>query len=374
MIAWICLPQSGAGITEQQILVMKSRHISFALSALCFFLVAACNKPADFTGFWKTNCTDAFGVQIKKQTGNSFSVSFCGPGGCFAPGEWMPNTPIVTDPKYRILNATTLEIQYGEGWHQFTRCTTDTNPPLDYAKMPTADHNSDGSVASRSEPTPEIASVQSQEDPHRPACTSESCKQIETFLKKHYCGQSPAGNGPDDSCDLRDRAKRSSGVTAVADYDCEWNETTNVADCKQQGQITPQLRAILFHELQQLGLPAKAPGNTYFKIWQSDRVRWYVAQADYSHRIGDDIELCEVIALVDQNSNVTVLRKLPFTKTDVDVPKTTEWSLLDLSDTRSLGHLDIVLVGDAYEDHWLEVIGVENGSAKTMFSGLGYFL
>jgi hypothetical protein len=80
---------------------------------------------------------------------------------------------------------------------------------------------------------------------------------------------------------------------------------------------------------------AQAPGNTYFKVWQSDRVRWSVAQADYSHRIGDDIELCEVIALVDQNSNVIVLRKLPFTKTDVDVPKTTEWSLLDLADTRS---------------------------------------
>jgi hypothetical protein len=240
--------------------------------------------------------------------------------------------------------------------------------------MPTANHDSDGSVAPRSEPMPETTSVQSQEDPHRPTCTNESCKQIEAFLKKHYCGESPDGNGPDESCDLRDRAKRSSGVTVIADYDCEWSETTNAADCKQQGQITPQLRTILFRELQQLGLPAQAPGNIYFKVWQSNRVRWSVAQADYSHRIGDDIELCEVIALVDQNSNVIVLRKLPFTKTDVDVPKTTEWSLLDLADTRGRGHLDIVLVGDAYEDHWLEVISVENGFAKTMFSGLGYYL
>jgi hypothetical protein len=95
---------------------------------------------------------------------------------------------------------------------------------------------------------------------------------------------------------------------------------------------------------------------------------------DHDGLVGDDIELCEVIALVDQNSNVTVLRKLPFAKTDVDVPKTTEWSLLDLADTRGRGHLDIVLVGDAYEDHWLEAISVENGFAKTMFSGLGYYL
>jgi hypothetical protein len=37
------------------------------------------NTPPDFTGFWKVRCSDAFGVQIKKQTGNLFSVSFCGP-------------------------------------------------------------------------------------------------------------------------------------------------------------------------------------------------------------------------------------------------------------------------------------------------------
>jgi hypothetical protein len=159
MTGSMCLPQSGAAITEQGTLAMKSRYISLALSALCFFLVAACNKPANFTGFWKTNCTDAFGVQIKKQTGNLFSVSFCGPGGCFAPGEWMPNTPIVTDPKYRILNATTLEIQNGEGWHRFTKCTTDTNPPLDYATMPAASHDPEGSIAPHSEPTPETHSI-----------------------------------------------------------------------------------------------------------------------------------------------------------------------------------------------------------------------
>src|SRR2546425_9672464 len=34
------------------------------------------------------------------------------------------------------------------------------------------------------------------------------------------------------------------------------------------------------------------------------------AQAYYSHRIGPDIELCEVVAVVDQNAHVTVLRKL----------------------------------------------------------------
>jgi hypothetical protein len=35
---------------------------------------------------------------------------------------------------------------------------------------------------------------------------------------------------------------------------------------------------------------------------------------------------------------------------------------------------NVILVGDAYEDHWLEVISVHDGSAKTIFSGLGYYL
>ncbi|SRR6266404_115543 len=90
--------------------------------------------------------------------------------------------------------------------------------------------------------------------------------------------------------------------------------------------------------------------------------------------VGSDIELCEVVAVVDQNAHVTVLRKLPLKKTDVDVPGVTERTPLDLADTRGTGQLDVILVGDAYENHWLEVISVHNGSARTIFSGLGYYL
>lgn len=92
------------------------------------------NTPPDFTGFWKARCSDAFGVQIKKQQGNLFSVSFCGPGGCFDPGTWMPNTPIVGDPQYLIYNPTTIAI--GDPWRIYAKCTTDTNPKLDYSTMP----------------------------------------------------------------------------------------------------------------------------------------------------------------------------------------------------------------------------------------------
>ncbi len=81
-----------------------------------------------------------------------------------------------------------------------------------------------------------------------------------------------------------------------------------------------------------------------------------------------------MVAVVDQNAHVTVLRKLPLKKTDVDVPGVTERTPLDLADTRGTGQLDVILVGDAYENHWLEVISVHNGSARTIFSGLGYYL
>jgi hypothetical protein len=120
----------------------STRFFVLVLS-LCLFALA-CNSrresvkniPPEFTGFWKWRCSDAWGVQIKKQTGNLFSVSFCGPGGCFEPGTWMPNTPIDGDPKYHYINPTTLAIQHGDGWQTLTRCTTNTNPVLDYSTMP----------------------------------------------------------------------------------------------------------------------------------------------------------------------------------------------------------------------------------------------
>lgn len=117
-------------------IVMKIRHALLAFLTLGLIPVTACRKPVDFTGFWKAKCTDAFGIQVKKQPGNLFSVTFCGPGGCVSPGKWTPNTRIVGDPKYRVIDASTFEIQTAQGWSRYTKCTTDTNPVLDYATMP----------------------------------------------------------------------------------------------------------------------------------------------------------------------------------------------------------------------------------------------
>jgi hypothetical protein len=93
-----------------------------------------------------------------------------------------------------------------------------------------------------------------------------------------------------------------------------------------------------------------------------------------SRAVESDLELCEVILVVDESSHTIVLRKLTFQKTDVDVPTVTQWAPIDLADTDGDRREDIVLEGDAYENHWLEVISVRGGSVKTIFSGLGYYL
>lgn len=216
--------------------------------------------------------------------------------------------------------------------------------------------------------------AQNVKDPHRTACTSAPCLKIRAFLKKHYCGKSPFGNGPEESCDIRDSAKRSADVKVIADYSCKWNPSGDAAQCTQRGLVPPDLRGILVRELRRLGVPAKAPGETFFQVWQSNRTSWSLTTATYSHRIGSDIEICEVVAVVDHDGQVTVLRQLPLTKTDFDVPDVTQWDLLDLADALGDGQLDVILIGNAYEDHWLEVISVQNGSAVTVFSGLGYYL
>ncbi len=102
--------------------------------------------------------------------------------------------------------------------------------------------------------------------------------------------------------------------------------------------------------------------------------RYSLAEAYYFRSLGGNIELCQVIVIIDSNSHSLVLRKLPFQKTDADVPAVTLWSPVDIVDVDGNGQFDVVLEGDAYEDHWLEVIAVHNGVPITIFSGLGYYL
>lgn len=72
-------------------------------------------------GFWKDDCTHNFGLAIAPAEGTLYSVSFCGPGGCFKPGSYRPNTPIVGDSNYQVVDTNTLRVLGNDGWSTYAR-------------------------------------------------------------------------------------------------------------------------------------------------------------------------------------------------------------------------------------------------------------
>jgi hypothetical protein len=217
-------------------------------------------------------------------------------------------------------------------------------------------------------------SAQPENDPHRPPCTSARCREIRSFLKAHYCGASPFANGPDDGCDTRVPKQLSKGIKAIADFDCRWNNTTGKAECQQHGEPSPEIRSVLLHEMGQLGLPSQAESELHFLAWRPSSSTWTLAAAYYERVEGDNLTLCQLIAVIEDSGRMQILRKVPFQKTDADVPDVTRWAPIDIADVEGSGQMEIILEGDAYENHWYEVDGIRNGSFKMIFSGLGYYL
>jgi hypothetical protein len=80
-------------------------------------------KPS-LSGFWKDHCEDDFGLKIEPAGEGLYSISFCGPGGCFEPGTYRPNSPIFGDESYRVIDADTLEVLGGDGFSKYYRCPT----------------------------------------------------------------------------------------------------------------------------------------------------------------------------------------------------------------------------------------------------------
>ena len=107
------------------------------LGLLACAATASTLATESFTGFWKPSCGDAFGVQIKPAGTGIYSLSFCGPGGCFAPGTWTPNSPIVGDSKYKVVSPTQLGIRRNDSseYSLYTKCSDD---PSAVAADPTA--------------------------------------------------------------------------------------------------------------------------------------------------------------------------------------------------------------------------------------------
>lgn len=110
------------------------------LSHACFatiFLVSINAIAQDtYSGFWKGNCAEPFGLQVMPTSDGQYSVSFCGPGGCFEPGTYRPDTSLTGDPMYQVVDASHIKVRGRDGWTDYYKCTTETHPVLQYRECP----------------------------------------------------------------------------------------------------------------------------------------------------------------------------------------------------------------------------------------------
>ena len=85
--------------------------------------LAIANDSHPLAGFWKTpNCQDSFGIAIAPAESDLYSLSFCGPGGCFKPGTYRPNSKILADQDYKVINNDAIQIKGQDGFTTYVRC------------------------------------------------------------------------------------------------------------------------------------------------------------------------------------------------------------------------------------------------------------
>lgn len=84
------------------------------------FLIADSQYP--YIGFWKNQCDDDFGLSVNKAGNGFYSVSFCGPGGCFKPNTYRLNTKIIGDAAYKVVDKNTIQVQGLDGFSKYIRC------------------------------------------------------------------------------------------------------------------------------------------------------------------------------------------------------------------------------------------------------------
>jgi hypothetical protein len=106
----------------------KALFAGVCASAIAALAFGAPGK-IDYAGFWKGNCEDPFGVQIKPLRDGLYSIAFCKLKLCSAPGVYRPNTTIENDPMYQPLSATRIRFRHPEGGYStYVKCTSATDP------------------------------------------------------------------------------------------------------------------------------------------------------------------------------------------------------------------------------------------------------
>jgi hypothetical protein len=112
---------------------MTSTKLFFVAGLATVLALPASASQREYTGFWKTECSLAFGLQIAPVNESLYSVSFCGPGGCFKPGTYRPNTPIEGDALYEVVSSSEIIVKASNaGSTTYHKCTSNTHPVLRY--------------------------------------------------------------------------------------------------------------------------------------------------------------------------------------------------------------------------------------------------
>ncbi len=101
--------------------------------------LAAAGEPSrgkeeriDFTGLWKEDCEQLYGLQFKPlEKRGAYSVSLCGPAGCLDPGTYRPNTTVQGDAAYDVLHAEEILIKNSRGdFASYVKCTSEVMPEV----------------------------------------------------------------------------------------------------------------------------------------------------------------------------------------------------------------------------------------------------
>ena len=91
--------------------------------------IAVASPLHPLAGFWKEGgCDDDFGLAITPAGDGLYSVTFCGPGGCFRPGSYRRDTAIVGDADYHVIDRNAIEVRGGGGFARFVRCEARGKP------------------------------------------------------------------------------------------------------------------------------------------------------------------------------------------------------------------------------------------------------
>src|SRR5207247_11118126 len=128
-------------------------------------------------------------------------------------------------------------------------------------------------------------------------------------------------------------------------------------------------RTLMASKMHRLGLPTATDAE--IKSLQATSAGWSVAAGTYHRLHGETATSCEVVVIVHADLRVHVLRQQPCHEENADVSEGMSWRPLGIADVDGDGNPDIVLEGDEYENHWLEVVSVRGRSVRTIFSGLG---